>query len=108
MTHLLYVPNFLIFLILIYLLRINDIFVKKHNEEVIALFDISKLSMFSANTIVSMKTVSYFKKSGLDVSLVFPGRDKVKSDKNQILDFYNIKEEINVVRTSYFSPVWKN
>ena len=63
--------------------------------------------VFSANTIVSMKTVSYFKKSGLDVSLVFPGRDKVKSDKNQILDFYNINEEINLVRTSYFLPFGK-
>ena len=63
--------------------------------------------MFSANTIVSMKTISYFKKSGLDVSLIFPGRDRVKSDKNQILDFYNIKEEINVVRTSYFLPFGK-
>jgi glycosyltransferase involved in cell wall biosynthesis len=63
--------------------------------------------MFSANTIVSMKTISYFKKSGLDVSLVFPGRDKVKSDKNRILDFYNIKEEINIVRTSYFLPFGK-
>ena len=63
--------------------------------------------MFSANTIVSMKTVSYFKKTGYDVSLIFPGREKIKPDNNEILDFYNIKEEINIVRTAYFLPFGK-
>ena len=63
--------------------------------------------MFSANTIVSMKTIKYFKKSGNDVTLVFPGRSKDKVAYEEILKFYDIKEDIDILRTSYFLPFGK-
>ena len=45
--------------------------------------------MFSANTIVTMKNLSYLNKRGYDVTLVFPGRGDNKISESEILDFYN-------------------
>ena len=44
--------------------------------------------MFSANTIVTMKNLSYLNKRGYDVTLVFPGRGNNKISESEILDFY--------------------
>ena len=63
--------------------------------------------MFSANTIVTMKMLKYFKKKEYDVSLIFPGRNKVKSSEEEILKFYGVSEKININRTNYLLPFGK-
>ena len=63
--------------------------------------------MFSANTIVTMKNLSYLNKRGYDVTLVFPGRGDNKISESEILDFYNIKEKIKIERTRYLLPFGK-
>ena len=63
--------------------------------------------MFSANTIVTMKILSYLNKRGYNVSLVFPGRGDNKVSKSEILAFYDIKENIKIERTRYLLPFGK-
>ena len=63
--------------------------------------------MFSANTIVTMKNLSYLNKRGYDVTLVFPGRGDNKISESEILNFYNIKEKIKIERTRYLLPFGK-
>ena len=62
---------------------------------------------FSANTIVTMKTIKYLKKLGMDVKLIFPGREKENITNEDILSFYNICENIDIVKTSYWLPFGK-
>ena len=63
--------------------------------------------MFSANTIVTMKILSYLSKRGYKVTLIFPGRGDNKVSESEILDFYDIKENIKIVRTRYLLPFGK-
>ena len=63
--------------------------------------------MFSANTIVTMKKLRYFKMKGYEVSLIFPGRSEIKFSEDEILDFYGVNEKINIVKTKYLLPFGK-
>ena len=62
----------------------------------------------TANSIQTMSNIKYMIRHGVDVSLVFPLREKTSTDNSEELkNFYSIKENFNIVGTKHNLPFGK-
>ena len=59
-----------------------------------------------ANTIQTIENLKYLSKNNLKTTLIFPLREKISSDDNEVLKkYYNLNEDIKFLGTNHNLPL---